>query len=601
MRNNALLNSIESNSKNLALLFDCAWDLRWAQKIDEAQVLLREITGHAPTQSSLGENSFELERQLLVASIYRAHGQWKACKDIHLTIQNKALEWAIPLSPRCYFEFALVEMTEGKFLKALEYFLLAIDRSKRTEEKAIASVNAILCYEGLGLDPEQLLHRCHEWIACLDPSAHNLKEAIDSQIVAYQFRNLFREGKFDEITKLENRRIKKDPNLIDQARYFDLWVQKLPYSGKNLDSDALSVLVKGTPTFFAKNYRMITLFGAGQFFEDEKHNQIKISEKISRLYLWTWYWLCNVGDVKLSQLILLMKAIFSDQNLPFVTVDGALLFRNALLWMSVFDTEIISLLEKCETILPLPKKDSYAPWLIHEFKVVTCGIPSIKNFVKQHLPLQAQESILKKIELKKDKIKNQENAQLFIDFENWTLYDRKNNTQIISESLSRAISLLKFKNNINLTEFFLEVFGIKYEPELHQTKAFNLLARIRKLLGNKFEVGIKEGQVHSKGNWNHVAIKKLNKIGTEVRNTRRSLQLNMSIIDPERSLTSAHQLDLAWLEQLKNLNKPFNRKNVAQIVPGSRCTVIRKINQWIKEGRLIREGTAKKTVYSVIF
>jgi len=76
--------------------------------------------------------------------------------------------------------------------------------------------------------------------------------------------------------------------------------------------------------------------------------------------------------------------------------------------------------------------------------------------------------------------------------------------------------------------------------------------------------------------------------------------MDLRQIDPERHESSDASLDLAWLNQIKNTGTAVTRKQIAAVVPGSRCTVIRKINQWIGEGRLNREGTARKTLYRVV-
>jgi hypothetical protein len=76
-----------------------------------------------------------------------------------------------------------------------------------------------------------------------------------------------------------------------------------------------------------------------------------------------------------------------------------------------------------------------------------------------------------------------------------------------SRSLVIGIALLHENSVVSKSDFVMSVWGFSnYEASIHDSKIYNLIARMRKILGSQINLGVKQANVYAHGSWRHVEI-----------------------------------------------------------------------------------------------
>lgn len=598
-----------------------AWSLRWGQRIEECMLLI----------PSLRDESTSLERDLLVASIHRSQGKIEECLSLHEQIRSRAFKDGLPLPPRAYFEFGIMKFMAGDFLLALEDFIQFKDRIDASSalypiEKSIALGNILLCLENLSL-PFSLTHE--ELKRTLDGLSENPVDpipALQAQLLAFEYRQLFRQGKVSEILDRETARqgtSEDGRRKVDQAFFYALWLRSLPFLNLKDSSDPLELL-KGGSFFFMRSYRVATLYG-----RDPAKDQsgVKVGEKVSRLYLWTWKWLMQPENSQSGEIGALIKEIITDSALKNLSVEEAMQLRNALMWLSIADPTIEDVLNVTLDVVRIPA--SGQSWSILDLEYRTLKVlqswlagSAIQAREVQAHPGSADASVLfaallVDLESSTDAGKLSPLASFLratrqkrneplpnlktINLETFEL--RSDETKVRSESLAKAIDLLFRKKDVPVAEFAGAAFGIwKFETEIHQTKVFNLIARMKAFCWPEVRFHTKSGRIFAEGQFEQFRFKRPEGFVEALRSegslasVRPAASISGTAKKKERQVRSS----FAGLAEWSNRgHKEFTRSDVAELLGGSRCTVIRRIDAWVKQGKLSRMGRARATRYRI--
>lgn len=578
-----------------------AWSARYKQDIETSLALLPKLK----------ESKETIEALLLESSIARALGRDDVSNEKFKEVEKALDAFEQNQHFRFQLESGLRHFQKGEFWKALENFQNASHLAPPSSlEQQVALANSVLCLENLGSTYKNF-HEKLETIA-------NHKGII-SELEALKIREMFRSGQISKIGQLAT--------TSPQSIYLKKWISQLAYvnsSGKALESDAESSL---PVTFFQRSYRLRTL--EGLLHPEDFSENVKPSEWVSRLYLWTWRWLAQPETFSFRKVFELLKNFNWDKMLPRLSVEDREQLRNALMWIELFDENNKLSLKKWIS-LSSPVKDfsevyRYEKLIIALVKarrdqdeelevdlesqihnealnseVNQLNLSAIANFsLKTPKSLETLVKAIKGFELidSQEQPKNLSRIHVHMPHGN-ILYGKKN--VMVSSILCRSLDLLFRKKEVSAQEFCKYVFAYNnYDSFIHDSKIYNVGSRLKNLAKaarSKFTLSLKEGIVRADFEANDISFLQRSRYSQDIVDLNEEL-LQSSSSNPINYSVRSHLPKELKEAYAKIPQKHFTRSELEEVFGKSRSSVGRLLKEWSEKGYIKAEGQARGLKY----
>jgi hypothetical protein len=577
-------------ASNLAQQINKAWMLRWNQKIDESLDALADIQLSAnwesltpdhlkvlPTKN--GRENY-IEVLLLKGSLLRAQGLLQKSSSWlrRVAIQNdEVLE---NRGFRLHFELGIDHWVHENTPDAMECFLLAEKKARTPAEKYFSYFNLLLCLEDLDLPR---LH-IEEKISAMIPLWRKSKDFghLEEQWIAYQMRKKF----FSEMKLLESN------HLSGQAAFFSSWVKALPFFALNWKEQAILDLQQ---TYLWQGaYRSRTLTGVWLPADSESP---LVADAITRLYLWTWWWMGDHPQIGTDKVIWTLESILRSFEMANQSKTNLLLLRNALSWIVLVEP---GLEKKVTQVLKALRKISSSSYefLEIEFALSQSLLQTAtqKSSINLHKPIRrfpafarilkessrdVEESFLPRLQrrLRPFPEGQAKDYGLVIDLSKKEIRVLKSYRVMRSEALARLFSLVNQDGQAS----FEDILGAK--SDLDPRKIYNLVVRARKLTSHA-ALQIRSRQVIRGPDWPQMMI--LNRdFDGDLSNQPTPVTKAPSLVESKTHLQVAKAL----------LNQEFSRKDMQKILKTSKATACRMIEKWLQENWIEQTGKARTIRY----
>lgn len=621
-------------SLNIAQKIDQAWRLRFDQRNEESLALWREVReeigiGRKPLSSEDIPRLLEQEHSDLIfesiflhASLCRMQKQFAESNRLLTVVTDQFETMGIPLPARCLIEKGLNCLANGDFSNALELFLTASSRAGEPFQKITSLTNVVGCLDELGLSFERPLQEAKRMIG---ERAEELGVAGAARYLEHvEMRHAFRRGSMAQIFK------KEISPVVNQTTYFRMWIAALPYHSCYEDPHhQLERFANAQEQSFYKSYRLRTMQG---LLHPDDLQMFKPSEWADRLYLWVWRWLKDPEGFSLRRLMTVLSQWTGDPTIASrLNTEDRQLVRNALLWLSLFDRQSRTKLK--DVLASLVVSDgaastllSFESLLIYYFMALRDGETDLAADYLKNLelsPLWQDGDLcfrcLARLAIDDDQVENlperlkilgrnvrsltrpeKENPKSYfvIDMSTYEIRDRRTDKILISESIAKASYLLSRNTTVPVTDIVESCFGIsRFDASIHNQRVFNLLWRMKQLLGPGLQFKMKSGVVLTEGDWSRCSIIGINTASMLLRSQPEWLDLGTASLPaqkPERSQAIAAALTVDT-----PISAVLSRKEIEDHLGKSRATMNRILKAWEEKGWVKREGSARATKYRV--
>jgi len=590
-----------------------AWELRVARKIEPCRMLVSELAGLEP--DSL-QNAADFK--VLQVSLKRSANENKVAKTLLDQIEREC-----PLSARGFFyryERASACFNVGEYSQALDMYLAAYHATNHPTWQAVALVNAMGCLDHLGMSFES----AREELVVLLPQIEcsDIRRLISNTDELLKVHLLLRNG---DIPGIESMKRKRNLNDGNQISYLFAWVSELPYLRIKKSVDPTSYfgpdpgIYKGIQQFRAR-----TLQGLTHPDDDLITNPFEFAD---RLYLWVWRWLISGDPSALDRFVPLFQRLIVDWPVHRLTVEDRKLMRNALLWMSLFDGEASKMQIKrvlrsvTETVaVPMPifdfealviewmsavrdgkksKAEDFLKCLIQDplWKSKSTMFPNLVMSLcgeKTQLPLEwasLQNRLSDLCGLKAQKTA----SHLIVHLLKGEIEEVAKRKKTVSIPLTYALDLFHSQEKVSCADMLEACFGISsYDPLVHNSKIFNLLARLKTIASPQLTFHMKMGSVYCHGSWKGIRFVGVSDKDSPLAGCRqwRSLIASVRVESSAKDVPDARPSAFAL-----KVGQTLRRHDFERVLGIPRSTANRIISGWLKQGALRRVGAGKKTVY----
>lgn len=588
------------------------WTLRNSQKLDAAERVYRMLC-----LKKMPEPSLQLELKLLEASFKRARGFIEESEKILVAVKVQIENQNLQIPFQYYCQRGLNLFYQGYFPSALEFFARALEITENVQEKSLALGNYLLCLENLSLPAKPAVEKLKN-LEPLLPKKY-FEQVISAQLEAYERRQAFRNGDIQAVMTAV------PVAEFSQAHYLQMWLSQLPYvngaTSETTNSDFLTELVE-TPHFLWKNYRLHTLLPDSRYIDKE---EVKISERIDRLYLWLWRWMASPSAVSAKALENCWASLDPCEVCSRTTTEDFVLLRICLRWSRLFDSnwEVPSqewLKKSTPPHIQIPPIFAFENLLLDYFEAVkakdrrrgqqiTAEIEAHPLFASPHLQFRY---IKEGGQQKKDskhplhslgkrivssfhhKELRPSSATLVIDLQ--AFHWRLGALQGVSKPLCLLIKLLQETTSLSFDELMLKCFSINsYDEHLHRHKLMNLLTRARKILPRDFVLFTRNQYVYSKGK-----LKAMRFIENSSASVRWALP---RIFDLPCLEQNQFHMD-RWIQPrlvMKKLNgkNKVTRQELQDLLKLSKATTNRLLRRWQDEGFLAKREAGRSIFYQI--
>jgi hypothetical protein len=576
-------------SRGFAGALEAAWCLRFDRRIDACRELLPELRRQA--------RAAEDRRDLLVfeASLARAAGD--TASSARLLGAAGAL-----LPGRADFQLSLQTglncFQQGDYSSALEPFLAARDCAANRRDRAAAIANLVFCLDNLGL-------HSGDAIAELKAAARGLPGppadwGLRAQIDYFSLRHDFHLG----------RKVAARPRACDaQSGYFQSWVAELPYrvEYRRRRSRAAALVLSGD-RLFCKTYRFRTLQG---IWHPDERTPPSLKEWADRLYLWTWRWLAAPGEQPLGPVLDLLDGARLNESFVRLTNEDYQMVRNSIGWIALFHPRAASPLSrwidslKPTRIAPIPifafehelsafcraSRDGERSAAGIARRLRSQALSRASGTIWQQL-LGSREPAppLAAIHAQADLRRGGRRPLVRVEIGAHAVRTG-HGCRVISPPLARALRCLARERAVPAARFLEETFGItNYDPLIHDTKIYNLLARIRGLFEKPAPVaiGMKHATVVSRGRWDRVEI---------VEPAADLGELPASLGAADRRVARERQYRPRLTARRLQAQPEFSRGDLEKAAGISRSSAHRLLQRWNASGWIRTVGRAKNRRY----
>lgn len=595
---------------------------RLSRDIESSHLLLSKVDlafGFDAALSGPDSRPLLLEREILRASLRRARGDLAAAEQLLNDIEQQFSGEAGLYGFFCRYEKAFTLFNRGDYVTAGDQFLLAYHAATVDTEKAMALVNAVICFDHLGLEAQSF---CSELKQLVDGLADSkIRSIILNQTINLGLHAAFRSGNIKAVlvdSELAHQ------GIWDQNSHFYRWVSLLPFHAHYEPKPP--VLLARTPSEQyqgLQQFRFRTLTGVTHPADDNVRNPF---EFVDRLYLWTWRWMVDPTQCPIEHLLKLLRRTLIGESIVSLTEEDRHLLRNVLLWVSLFD-ELAdpAFLEKAIEIdrglrTPMPLLDLEAltvRWLLalrDKDKVkardyLKCAqanalwkdpdihfgqlVSRLSGENGKTLPesLGGLERRLRK--MLADSHDETGHIRLRVNVNTGELEHTRSGKRVYSPSMVQALSLLNEHPSVRCEELLRACFGLSnYDPQVHNARLFNLFSRLRLHCGPVPSFHIKAGSVYSKGSWTHLSFKRSGSGSPQIHSEWRTLVQGLRNT-PSGTARKRGTMSLSKLPQ----HGPITRSLIEKHLNVPRSTANRILTRWVKKGTLQKSGAGKNTIY----
>lgn len=314
------------------------WFLRREREFESSRILLNQISLKWFTDSRIPETVNELlkisrlfDLTSIVALVSFQCAELRSLHKISESDQKLDIleKFLLAIGNFNFFHYHIEhcqrELEKGNFHKSLLHASKMLEFSKSNNEKLVALIHKLICYENMGLEPHLVENQIFALKLYLNDSL-----ILRQQWTAYLARKYFRSGNLQAYQTL------RPQQPSGQEAFHMAWVYQIPYtkyfSNQELKEDTIQIVIKNS-----RSYLINTLLG----IEDSNKYTPKMIERCDRLYLWTWRWITQTIEPRQSayQLTLTLSDILTNFPNEDFTIEDRYLVTNSILWLSFFDRE----------------------------------------------------------------------------------------------------------------------------------------------------------------------------------------------------------------------------------------------------------------------
>lgn len=545
------------------------WQLRYEQRIHECEEFLRAYD--LQLVSAKPQDNFE--KRLLEVSLLRFKG--KLDDSSQLLDQIESLATHADQFKRFQLQKAFNFFIVGDYVQASIFFKKVLSYKSDDYENYLAQLNLIFCMDNLGFDTSIQL----ESLQNLYRKKSKHLPPLHDQILNLNIRNTFKKDlNLNEVFKAKSEK-------PAQSIYQKLWITSLPYMKNRLenfcfDQEYLKLL---DVDLLFKDYRIATLLGKKSLPEGE----IKISDIIDRLYLWTWYWLHE--RLSLSLLEETIVAINKHPKISMLTAEDSLLLQNSLGWIELFSCRL-DLFRQLP--IPLQKEQYAAPLFEDEWRLIQ-KLRSAKKIGADELESKFLTDQLKsRIKTYFMTSNRAHGSQIVVHLKTG---------KIVSKNVSYCIEVAHFMHltqnlgSVSFADVLFYCFGISdYDPSIHYSKISNLVQKLKKNYSNIYKkIFINNGFVH-------FSLIKEDLRFSFILSNEVSLQKIIGTPNKVSLLNFGNKTENSLLGYFHKFpNKKFNQLDLSIAINKSKATVLRAIKKELEKGSIQKIGLGKNTFYSL--
>ena len=555
-----------------------------------------------------GDVDFEEWAQicLMQISFLRTQNQFTRANTIFANIEKVAHALHRPIPHRYFMEKGLNYLVQSDYFLALENFMKAQDDPSIDLQ---ARINVLICLEYLNLS----LDKAAAGFAKQLSKYKDFRpiQGLVNQWEAFELRQAFRKGKFAQIEKSK-------PAFASQGIYYRAWALCLPYHDSKDDESYVDRFVSKKTKLLFSSYRIRTL--AGLSHPDDNTVSL-LSERVERIYLWTWRWLANPEGFSLTKIAGQIEDLKNEVSPHRMGFQDILMLRNTLGWIGLFDSA--NELQFSQFLSQFNfNKDRSTEWLLELEHLLICYFKASRDgnailaedilatmktvplwddphLLFRHLVTSNKggrsgshfETLRKNLSLLIESRKQKNNADFVVDLDHFEFSSKKHNFKIVSEPVVRALWLLHSKSNVRPEEFMSFVFSIApYDLSAHDAKINNLLSRIRRALPPELKITFREGRIAALGPWSNFQFLGQFSLHNQFKN---QVHFKLTAVKPMGFVKKD-----PLLAELATFGRhPFSRRDLENKIKKSRATINRLLDRLVRQGILRAEGKARATRY----
>lgn len=594
---------------------DRAWDLRLGGRVDEAYDLYLDLLGELNVRIARisvddawtllldrrVDPTEALELLLLDVSFHRNRRETDLAEERCNRLGQLAEASGLRLPASYLLQSALNAFAASAHSLALERFLQAKRRAQGPREYCLASFNALLCMEDLGLEFGPSLESFLETFA-----SHEKKpwaRSIHGQLDALRLRAAFRSGDLEQLRKLI-------PELTrgEQTLYFAAWTAELPHLGfPELAAAAKERFARRIATSgmsYHSAFRLRTLNGL--LVEEDLGTNVKLSEKIERLYLWVWRWLAKPESSSLEKILLLQDSIRRQGKV--LAGDDFRLFVLSIRWLGLFAGLSAAELDRVTKNSSAAESRS-VPQLERESRLLDvlfalrdgsrfagdmkqslldesfgCAEKLAKLFSGEIDSLAALSSSIRALSESQE-----EKSGIRVELlKKRVLSDGE---EILSEPLTKLFELFRTAERANKAQALSHIFGIRrLEPGLHDQKLANLLSKANRQFPGVVQFSTKGDQVIARIQRDRLHFAESDSHTLCFTRVDLSLLLEAPESEDEEAMNDIASLKGRWL----------SRADIEAALNVSRATAARWLKSRTESGSIEVQGSGKNVRYRIL-
>ena len=581
-----------------------AWDFRNSQNLAKADEFYQKIRRANMAQTT--QNPYaDIQLSILKASLLRAQGEIVPANTVLDQVKTDCERHGFQPTDHYYLQKGLNLFYEGYFPSALEFFIQCDKVTQDEKIRTMALGNQLLCLDNLNLSGEAVYKKLLKQKDKID--AEYFERTITPSLESYWGRQLLHQGRIAKLLDLPK------TESVWQLQWLQLWAAHLPYV-KSTPEQQDAATIASSARLLWKNYRLKTILMESRYDSAE---QVKISEKIDRLYLWTWRWLVNPDTVDASVYIECWNEIEPHAICSKSTSEDLVLIRLCLRWARLFNPQWQNatfdwLSKSLPGNLVSPPLFELEGKILDYLEAVQGKKRSVAARIKKELagnslfnsrelrfkeildPGKTKSDLSTIVERLSDKNKKPVRSKdLTIDLANSSW--KKDGESGVSAPVCKLIYLMSQKNVITFAEVLHEAFDIPYyESDVHNAKVMNLLTRVRKLLPKQVALFTRQEKIYVESDTLKV---KFHRPSKEL-----VLPLAPFLSSPCIKQNQNH-LD-RWIQprilmNYWNAESSFSRQDLQDKLKLSKASANRLLTRWCNEGFLQSQNIGRSTSYRI--
>ncbi len=582
-------------------LIDRAWSLRFSQKIEETESVLREIErGLEISKASDGELRWQAD--LIDVSILRARGHFDRAESRVHEIGERIFARKASAPYQFYLQKALNRYSANDYSVSLEFFLLADSVAASVDDRLVCLMNVLTCLESLNLPWASTLEEIEKLLPEAEKST--LATQVRRQLEAFSLRGAFRAGRIEEVFSfpLEDE--------VSQAQYHRLWVSRLPYVALSLENeDKLLQKFTLSRSFHQRAYRLKTVLADPRLADGT--GPADTPQKVDRVYLWTWNWLADPSERNRKSLSDCLREFDLAAALKTMTYEDFQMLRNALSWIALFQPTQGAWIDdyldhfNVKDCAPFAIFEYEWLWISHLRRVKAAGAKLPREEMLEAHPLARArglkiaalaEAWSKEIVAEAGDRSRATPGTLVVD--DGTAQIRRGRTTLVSRPLVEVIKRLVAAQTMSFSEALWLGFGIApYDAAIHAPKIHNLLARLKKLLPAGSTIVTKDQVIYWRGPAKSVRVimpspraKSLFASGGEPSLASAGISVRRLF---ERAVHPRHLVEKAGGK------RDLSRDEIQELMNTSKASTVRWLQKWQEQGLVKRRGIGRSIRYHI--